>query len=292
MVLLSIMNNMKIIGTEVNTRHMLKELFCIGVGTGAGLLVYGIFLYFNIAIVGWNLGLIFAPVAAGYIETILANRIVGENIGAISAFILFIDTTFYSFILKNPTLGFNIITAGSIIVILQAAFPTLINYILLVVLGGIFSNSIMGLRRFVKKIELAYENRPILFWDGPPKRTEKEEIHEFDEIESNDKLNSLDFYFITSTDITDRKYENIGVFQSQVILNRDTHLVHADPDEFELKTLNYLKEGKDECLTKLSEKIKSKGGNGILNLEIQYDLVGLGGDNFQINATGIGIYID
>ncbi len=106
--------------------------------------------FFHIDIFGWNLGLIFAPLAAGYAETILANRVIGENIGAISAFILFIDTTFYSFILKNPTLGWNLITAGSILVILQAAFPTLINFILMVVVGGILSN-------FVKTIKI-YEN--------------------------------------------------------------------------------------------------------------------------------------
>ncbi len=284
------MNNMKIRNTEFDIKNGIKALFCIAVGTGVGLLVYGIFLYYKIAIVGWNLGLIFAPLAAGYIETILANRIVGENLGAISAFILFIDTTFYSFILKNPTLGFNLITAGSILVILQAAFPTLINYILLVVLGGIFSNSVQSLRKLVKKIESIYGNRPILFWNGPPIKIEREEIIPFDETESNNKINNIDFYFITSTDIK-QKYEILGVFQSHVILARDTHLVHSDPEEFELKTLNNLKEGKDECLIKLSEKIKANGGNGILNLEIQYFLVGLGGNSFQINATGIGIHL-
>ncbi len=135
----SILNSMKIRNTEIDVRYALKSIFCIGIGTLAGLIIYGIFLYFRIAIYGWNLGLIFAPLTAGYVETILANRIVGENVGAVSAFILFLYTTYYSFILKNPTLGVNLITAGSIIVILQAAFPTLINYILLTRIGGILS---------------------------------------------------------------------------------------------------------------------------------------------------------
>ena len=288
----SITNNMKIKDKEIDVRQSLRGLFCIAAGTGVGLLVYGIFLYFHIDIRGWNLGLIFAPLAAGYIETILANRIVGENIGAISAFILFIDTTFYSFILKNPTLGVNIITAGSIIVILQAAFPTLINYILLVVLGGILSYPLKGLKKVVKTIETAFENRSILFWDGPPASMENDKTPLFDEIGSNNKLNNLDFYFMTSTDMLDKKHEILGVYYSQVILKRDPHLIKIEPEEFELKTLNELKEGKDECLIKLSEKIKSNGGNGILNLEIQYFLVELGGNSFQINATGIGVYIN
>ena len=142
---------MKFKNREIDKIEMGKALLCISVGTAVGLIVYGIFLFFHIDIFGWNLGLIFAPLAAGYAETILANRVIGENIGAISAFILFIDTTFYSFILKNPTLGWNLIAAGSILVILQAAFPTLINFILMVVVGGILSN-------FVKTIKI-YENK-------------------------------------------------------------------------------------------------------------------------------------
>ena len=90
----------------------------------------------------------------------------------------------------------------------------------------------------------------------------------------------------------DKKHEIIGFYQSQVILKRDTHLVHANPEEFEQKTLHDIKQGKDECLINLSEKIKTNGGNGIMNLEIQYFLVGLGGNSFQINATGIGIHIE
>ena len=94
---------MKIKNKEIDLEHTRKAIICIGAGTAVGLFVYGIFLFFNIAIFGWTLGLIFAPVAAGYVETVLANKIIGENVGAISAFILFIYTTFYSFILKNPT---------------------------------------------------------------------------------------------------------------------------------------------------------------------------------------------
>lgn len=111
-------------------KYVREAILCISIGTVVGLVVYQLFLYFKIAIFGWNLGLIFAPLFAGYAETVTANKIIGENIGAISAFILFAYTTFYSFILKNPSLGFNLITIGSIAVILQAAFPTLVNYLI------------------------------------------------------------------------------------------------------------------------------------------------------------------
>ena len=68
--------------------------------------------------------------------------------GAISAFILFVGTTCYSFILVNPSLGANFITFGSITVILQAAFPTLVNYILFGIIIGI----VFYILRFIRKL--------------------------------------------------------------------------------------------------------------------------------------------
>ena len=78
-----------------NVENLKEAIICISFGTFVGILTYYIFLYFHIDIYGWNFGLIFAPLAAGYAETILAKRIIGEDIGAISAFILFLVTVVY-----------------------------------------------------------------------------------------------------------------------------------------------------------------------------------------------------
>ena len=278
---------MKIKEKEVDFNYVLKSVFCIGVGTAAGLLVYAFFLYFNIAIVGWNLGLIFAPLGAGYAETVLANRLLGKNLGAISAFILFIDTTFYSFILKNPTLGMNIITAGSIIVILQAAFPTLINYILLVIIGGTISNFKWVAKKIKEIFKLIISH---IRWETPDSEIEEEEIPYFDEMESNDRINNLNFFFITSTDMKTRNHDILGIYFSEVILD-NKHAISKDYDNRELERLVNIKKGKDECLIKLVNVIKENGGNGVLDLDIKYGMVGLGGDCMHITATGMGIFI-
>ena len=76
-----------------------------------------------------------------------------------------------------------------------------------------------------------------------------------------------------------------------MIMEKDKHLVHPDPEQFELNTLNTFKIGKDECLIKLTENIKAAGGNGVLDLDIQYCLIGLGGDSYQVSAMGMGVYI-
>ena len=272
-------------------KYVREAILCISIGTVVGLVVYQLFLYFKIAIFGWNLGLIFAPLFAGYAETVTANKIIGENIGAISAFILFAYTTFYSFILKNPSLGFNLITIGSIAVILQAAFPTLVNYLIFTIglgtilyLLGIFKK-ITGfiydkLKSFVYKY---FIKKPL-----PIKETEKKFV--FDEIKSNEKLNNLNFYFMTSTDV-DKRIINIGQFHSTVIVEKATVYTPPNPQLYEDETIYNLKNGKDECLIKLVEKIKAAGGNGVIDLDIQYSLIGIGGESFQFTALGMGVYL-
>lgn len=276
---------------DVKLAYIREAILCISFGTAVGLGVYAAFLYFGIDIFGWNLGLFFAPLAAGYAETYLANKLIGESIGAISAFILFIDTVIYGFILKNPTLGFNIITFGSIGVILQAAFPTLINYILLV--GGLgLISYFLGI---FKRITTYFSNKINYFYYKHGKRqiekVEPEEITEYDYRESNKLINSLDFFFITSTDILDREHLNLGQFHATVIIEKNKHLVNSDYERAKTETLNKLKNGKDECLVKLAEKIKAASGNCVVDLDIQYGLVGLGGDSYQITAMGMGIYL-
>lgn len=291
MVLQSNTNSMEFKNKEIDLKRMGKTLLCIAVGTAVGLIVYGIFLYFKIAIFGWNLGLIFAPVAAGYAETILANRILGQNIGAISAFVLFIYTTFYSFILKNPTLGLNIITAGSILVILQAAFPTLINYILLVVIGGILSSLIKFIRKYGKKLKNIIKNQRTITWEPKPVEDNTTPLPLYDELESNFLLNSLDFYFITSSDMIDVKHEDLRMFHSEVIVENEKSILHPEPEKEEYLQMIRIKDGKDECLIRLATKIKNAGGNGILDLSINYSVIGLKGESIQITAMGMGVFI-
>lgn len=277
---------------EVKIAYIREAILCITCGTVVGLVVYQLFLYFKIAIFGWNLGLIFAPLIAGYAETLLANKIIGESIGAISAFILFAYTTFYSFILKNPSLGFNVITIGSIAVILQAAFPTTVNYIITVVGLGTLSYFLGIFKRITgylhKKAEYIYYKHIV----KKPQKVVIETIETFDEERSNHVINNLDFYFITSTDTSDKKFINLGQFHATVIFEKDKRLIHTKQEKIELITLNNFKKAKDRCLIKLAKNIRSAGGNGVIDLEIDYGLIGLGGDSYQITAMGMGVYLE
>lgn len=276
---------------EVKLAFIREAILCIVIATLIGLVVYQLFLYFKIAIFGWNLGLIFAPLTAGYVETILANRIIGESIGAISAFILFIYTTSYSFILKNPSLGFNIITIGSTFVILQSAFPTAINFIIVTGGFGIISYFLGIFKRITNfihdKLEYFYYTHIL----KKPYEIKIETVTPFDEKRSNEIINKLGFYFITDTDVGSKRLINLGQFHATVIVEKDKRLIHTDQEKVELITLNNLKKAKDQCLIKLAKTIKSAGGNGVINLKIEYGLIGLGGDRYQITTLGMGVYL-
>ncbi|MBR0271583.1 MAG: hypothetical protein IJQ68_06300 [Methanobrevibacter sp.] len=264
--------------------NLQKAFNSIVIGTVAGLATYAFFLYFNIAIFGWNLGLLFAPLVAGYAETFVANKLIGENIGAISAFILFIVTVVYGFIIANPTLGYNIITIGSIAIIIQAAIPTFINYFIIVVIFGTLSYLTGFFKKILDKIKYT------IF---PEKKKEDiiDTVPLFNERESNELINSQDFIYITSTDPIDLDYEIIGFFYTTSIASRNTRIIKLSPEKIERQQLNDLKKGKDECLIRLADKIKSSGGNAVIDLDIVYFLNGLGGSDFQIIARGMGVKI-
>jgi uncharacterized protein YbjQ (UPF0145 family) len=90
----------------------------------------------------------------------------------------------------------------------------------------------------------------------------------------------------------DKKYEIIKLFHSEVIVEKNKKIINSEPEKAEYLQLIRIKDGKDECLIKLLSKIKKAGGNGILDLSINYSLIGFSGENIQITAMGIGVLIE
>ena len=272
------------------TLRTLKAAFSIILGTISGCLTYYLFLFFHIDIFGWNLGLVFAPLVAGYVETKIALKLLNESIGAISAFILFIVTVVWGFIIANPTLGFNLITFGSIIVILQAALPTLVNFILLVGVVSILSYFTGFFKRItdycyyrLKKIYYRYVlKKPLII--EPKKETNYDEMAKFIEI------NNLDFKFIVGKKSLGFEIEEyLGLYVGKATVEKRTKIITSNHVEEEKDLLNKLKDGKYRAVMKLYNDIKKDGGNGVIDLVIEFDLVNLSKGEFQINAHGTGV---
>lgn len=265
------------------TRNLINSITAISIGTIAGIVCYYLFLKFNIAIFGWNLGLVIAPLFAGYVEVFIANKISKKSTGAVSAFILFIITVIYGFFMTNPTLGANLLTAGITVIILQAAFPIAVNYLLIVgglkLLNYILKNA-KKIKRYFQKLYCKYIKGVDL--------AKKEKII----IRRQQKINTPDFLFVSANHIENYKIEEyVGFFESRIYLDRAKTLINTDDnieEVFENLTED-LEEGSTDALVKLKETVKKNNGNCLLDLSIEYDIVNA--TTWQISAKGTGVKI-
>lgn len=284
--------------TKEGRNKFLKQIFCIAVGTVVGVATYVFCLYFKLAIFGWNIGLALSPLTAGYAESILAKKILNESTGAISAFILFIITVVYGFFISNSTLGFNIITAGSAVVIIQSAMPTATNYFLLAIGVGIL-NYVTG---FLKKVHSALYNGYKKIFKREPKRAERyyqkqaSQVHTF--YDERLDINSLGVLIMTleyppkELNILEQKgiYETRHIFGSKQKENIKSGL----EDSLEEEILNKVKLARDKTLLKLIKEVKADGCNGLMHLHTTYETLGSskGEKIAQVVMRGTGIVIE
>ncbi len=296
--LTEIKDRLKSLKSREGQIKFLKGIACIAFGTVIGIATYVVCLYTNFAIFGWNFGLVLAPLFAGYAESFAAKRFLHESTGAVSAFILFIITVIYGFIIANPTLGFNVITAGSIVVILQAAFPTAVNYFLIAMGLGIVSH-ISGV---FKKVTMFFSGIYEKIFNKTSKvkarylKRHAHTRHDFYDMEL--EMNGLGVRLFTleyppeGLSIIELKgiYETRHVFSS----DRKEEIQLGLEDVLEEYVLMDVRLAKDKALLKLIKKLKADGCNGLLNLNIIYDTVGpkKGKNINQVILKGTGVVFE
>lgn len=270
---------------QANLDKISEATFCILNGIIAGLFTYWIFLFFNIAIFGWNLGLVVSPLAAGYTETYLAKKYMGETTGAVSAFILFAVTVIYGFIIANPTLGVNVITIGSIFIILQSALPTLINYFIIITSLSVISY-ISGI--FKKITDFLYEHglMKILFRKDKYLNKSMEDAANYDDsLKIN--INDLGVLLLSTThieeyDITEYK----GIYEGKVIYKAKNPMGFEKNSE---KLLKDLIKVKNQAISDLADNVKKDNCNGILDLTLRYEVIDGRGTMCIVTAHGTGV---
>lgn len=284
------MNNKKskkIFNLNDETANKIK---CIVFGTFIGACVYKFCLVINLAIFGWNLGLVLSPLIAGYAETYLAKRFLKETTGAVSAFILFLITVIYGFIISNSSLGFNLITIITTVIILQSAFPIAINYILIRIsvlitkslhrAGSYIQNKVIGK---VKKKTSTKANVIDL----------SDEDYEPKEINTN----NLGVSFLTSSNIQDRNILDYkGLFESRQIIKYDQkeNIKSRTIEERNSLLLKGVNEGKKKAIVDLANQLKNENCNGILEINIEYDTLKTEKSSLviQISISGTGVIIE
>jgi len=277
-------------------KEKIKEIglatICIAIGTLFGLISLFLFYLFNLAIFGFNIGLILSPLIAGYTETYLANKIYNKTTGAISAFLLFIITVLYGFIYINTGLGLNLITIGSTAVILQAAFPILINYFLIVVVLGVISY-IFGIFKTILN-NTRHILRKIVF-----KILKKEYIEEtgemdYDENMARININNLGILLLSITSMPKKHIKEFkGVFEGKILIKNQKSIISKDPNHKGKILLKNLQKARQQAIINLAHQAKNEGCDAILDLTIDFDtLGGFTEDNIHIVARGTGVKLN
>lgn len=231
-------------------------------------------IIWHLVIFGFNIMYIVSPLLAGVVETFVARKKYGRSTGAISALLTFILINIYGWFLpgyfldptKEPaTLSF--ITIIAIILTLQAAFPILINYVLFVVVVGIF----------VKLMSL-----PAKIMGKTEEITGSRELVKSDFISVDD----LAVPMVSRSDTDERNIKShIGlvtgeaVAQEKLVEGRFSKLMKLIRP-VELDDI-YLSDARELALSRMMDKAKSLGANGVSDVSI--DFVSMGG--FQGSAT-------
>jgi sporulation protein YlmC with PRC-barrel domain/uncharacterized protein YbjQ (UPF0145 family) len=271
----------------IEKRWALAAIF-LGVFWGFGSAI--VCIAFNLVIFGFNIMYIVSPLLAGFIETFIARKRYGKSTGAISALLTFILINIYGwfgpgFLFPKEPFRLSLITIIAIILTLQAAFPTFMNYVLLVTSVGIFKKFIGVLVYIPSKIL----KRPL-------KAEEKEE--------SITESLVLDNFLaeLTTPLISVPPVEN-GKIKKYVGLVTGLAIAEEKETEGKLSMLTkmieptlledmYLGEARKLAISRMLEEAKSIGADTVIDVLVDYvSMGGLQGSALIVTATGTAVIV-
>ena len=213
---------------NIFNKDYLVMAICIFFGFIVGFVVMvGCYVY-DLYILGVNISIFVAPMIAGFVETFISKQVTGRSSGAFSAIALFFLTNVYGWVFPSTPLKFNIFTVGGFFLMLQAAFPLVINYLLIgIYLSFVYALGLIGAkvgslihRRNIKVLKnmddikdvsdlgvVIFNNAP----DFPIKKYHglifSEEVVEFNEKNSVEKIRYMSSKFEEKTVLKHRDYE-------------------------------------------------------------------------------------
>lgn len=261
----------------------------------AGFLVGFTSAYFcilwHLVIFGFNIMYIISPLIAGIVETLIARQKYGRSTGAISALLTFIMINIYGWFLpasfidptKEPA-SLSLITIIAIVLTLQAAFPTLINYILMVTMVG-----------FIKKIIgfLLYIPRKLMGKGVEPEQSMQIETAApgVDE-EFLDEL-PIPLLSIPPVD-TDKLEKYIGMVSGEAVAtereaNGTIEKLTSIIEPVQLGDYDMAK-AREIAISRMLDEAKEIGADSVIEVLLEYvSMGGLQGSSLIITATGTAV---
>jgi len=259
-------------------------IIALAMGILVGFLSAYLCIHLNFIIFGFNIMYIISPLAAGFVETVIARKMYGKSIGAISAILTFILINIYGWIIlgiitDNPT-TLSLITLIAIILTIQAAFPIFMNYILFVVTIDILKKFIAFLAFLHSKIRKTNS-----------KETKRISKYPDDEL----FLDKLDIPLLTIPPFeVGRIKKNIGLVIGEAIvqetetkdfigkllkINKPTNL-----DDFKLG------KARKVAIFRMLENAVTLGANTVIDVSLDYSSMGgFQGNALIVTATGTAV---
>jgi uncharacterized protein YbjQ (UPF0145 family) len=238
----------------------------------------------NLVIFGFNIMFIVSPLIAGYVEAYIARRKYGRSTGAISALLIFILINAYSWLFPKDPIVLNLFTLGGLALMIQAAFPILINYILFVVFIGTITWVIGYLGNFLSNLTDKVISR------SPDEKVD-ETGTEPELATTPDFLDTLEPPILTIPYLAKgRVVKHLGMVVGEAVMGEKgskgiSKIVSQDKlDDEELK------KARERAIANLLEEAEKIGGNTVIEVLIDYNSVGgLSGSATIVTATGTAV---
>jgi uncharacterized protein YbjQ (UPF0145 family) len=261
----------------------------IVIGFLVGFLSAYLCIIWHLVIFGFNIMYIVSPLMAGVVETFIARRKYGKSTGAISALLTFLLINIYGWFLpgyyvdptKEPA-TLSLFTLIAILLTLDAAFPTLMRYILFVVVVGTLARIIGFLVTLPSKIQRK-----------PSEAEVKEEItgpSAFDSFLDELPISIVSVPNVEGGEI--KKY--LGLVSGDSIaeekeskgrLSKISNIIQPT----QLGDMN-LDEARKGAISRMLDEAKSLGANTVIEVLIYYvSMGGLQGSALIVTATGTAV---
>lgn len=260
--------------------------FAILIGFAAGFLSALICVIWELKIFGFNILFIVSPLIAGFVETYIARRTYGKSTGAISALLIFIFINAYAWIFPQDPIVLNFFTLGGLALMIQAAFPILINYLLFVVFLGVLTYAIGYVGNLLSKATNKVRRRtPEGELTGSPE--DESEVIKSQELSFMDDLEFplASLPYMGGGKIT----KHMGMVIGEAMVNGNSGSTSKLPTkpQFDVKGLN---EAKEAAIRQMLDNAYEMGANSVVEVLIDYNSIGgLKGSSIIVTATGTAV---
>jgi len=255
-------------------------IIAVLIGTGVGFLSALICVRWHLVIFGFNIAFIISPLIAGFVETLIARHKYGKSTGAISALLIFIIINAYAWLFPKDPIVLNFFTLGGLALMIQAAFPILINYIIFVVFLGVLTYIMGFLGNLLSKALDKISKKP----------PESESVETIPEDPFENLIDKLEVPIVSIPHMAGGNItKHIGMVTGEAIVKENSNGISKLTKQLQLQDMN-LDEVKSAAIARMLENAKEMGANTVIEVLIDYNSIGgLKGNAIIVTATGTAV---